>query len=41
MVGIEEARDVEISADVLDDDIWRVPPTPDRHIAIWEGETLE
>ena len=41
MIGIEEPRDVEIGADILDDDVRRVAPAPDRHVAIWKRETVE
>ena len=30
VIGIEKARDVEIGADVLDDDVRRVAPSADR-----------
>ena len=41
MVAVEEARDVEIGADVLDDHIGRVAPAPNRYIAVREREPCE
>ena len=41
MVGVEEARHVEIGADILDDDIGRVAPAADRDVAIGQREAVE
>ncbi len=41
MIAVEEARDVEIGADVLDDDVRRVAPAADRDVAVGEREALE
>ena len=41
MIAIEEARHVEIGADILDDDIRRVAPASDGHVAVRERESLE
>ena len=40
MVAVEESRDVEIRADVLDHDVGRVAPSADRDVAIWKPEAL-
>ena len=40
MVAVEEARDVEIGADVLDDDVGRVAPAANRDVAVREREAL-
>ena len=41
MIAIEEARDVEIGADVLNDDIRRVAPAANRDVAVGKRETFE
>ena len=41
MVGVEEARHVEIGADILDDDVGRVAPAADGDVAIGQGEAFE
>ena len=41
MVCVEEARHVEVGANILDHDIWRIPPAPDRDIAIGLGKAFE
>ena len=41
MLGVEEARHVEIGADVLDHDVRRVAPAADRDVAIGQGEAFE
>ncbi len=41
MIGVEEARHVEIGADILDHDIGRVAPAADGDVAIGQGEALE
>ncbi len=41
MVTVEEARDVEIGADILDHDVGRIAPSADRDIAIGQGEAFE
>ncbi len=41
MIGIEETRDVEIGADILDDDVRRVAPAADGDVAIRKRETVE
>ena len=41
MIAVEEARDVEIRADVLDDDVRRVAPAADGDVAVGEREALE
>src|SRR5438045_2882208 len=41
MIAVEETRDVEISADVLDDDIRRVAPASDRDVAVRQREAFE
>ena len=39
--AVEEARHVEIGADILDHDIGRVAPAADRDVAIGQGEAVE
>src|SRR5918995_1475857 len=41
VLGIEEARHVEIGADILDDDVGRVAPAADRDVAIGQLEAFE
>ena len=41
VVAVEESRDVEIRADVLDDDVGGVAPAADGDVAIGEREALE
>ena len=41
MVAVEEARDVEIRADVLDDDVGRVAPAADSDVAVRQREAVE
>ena len=41
MLAVEEARDVEIGADVLDDDVGRVAPAADRDVAVRQREAFE
>ena len=41
MLAVQEARHIEIGADILDDDIGRVAPAADRDVAIGQSETLE
>ena len=41
MIAVEEARDVEIGADVLDDDVRRVAPAADRDVAVRQREAFE
>ena len=41
MIAVEEARDVEIGADVLDDDVRRVAPAADGDVAVRQREALE
>ena len=41
MFAVEGARDVEIGADVLDDDVRRVAPAADGHVAVRQRETVE
>jgi len=41
MLAVEEARRIEIGADVLDHDIGRIAPTADRDIAIGQGKTVK
>ena len=41
MIGVEEARDVEIGADILNDDVRCIPPSPDRDITIRQRETFK
>ena len=41
MLGVEEARHVEIGADILDHDVGRVAPAADGDVAIGQGEALE
>ncbi len=41
MLGVEEARHVEIGADVLDHDVGRVAPAADGDVAVGEGEAFE
>ena len=41
MLGVEKARDVEIRADVLNDDVGRVAPAADRDVAVRQRETLD
>ena len=41
MIAVQEARDVEIGADVLNDDIRRVAPAANRDVAVGERETFE
>src|SRR4029077_19123577 len=40
MIAVEESRDVEVCADVLDHDIRRVAPAPYRDIAIGQRESF-
>ena len=39
--GVEEPRDVEIRADVLNDHVGRVAPAADSHVAVRQRETVE
>ncbi len=41
VLGVEESRDVEIRADVLNDDVGRVAPAADSHVAVRQRETVE
>ena len=41
MIAVEEARDVEIGADVLNDDVRRVAPAADRDVAVGQREAFE
>ena len=41
VIAVEEAGDVEIRADVLDDDVRRVAPAADGDVAVGEREALE
>ena len=41
MLGVEETRDVEVGADVLNDCVGRVAPAADRDIAIGQCESLD
>ena len=41
MVAVQEARDVEIGADVLNDDVGRVAPAADRDVAVRQREAFE
>src|SRR3546814_6424652 len=41
VVAAQEARHVEIGADILDHDIGRIAPAADRDIALREGEAVE
>jgi len=41
MLGVEEAGDIQIRADVLNDDVRRVAPTADGDVAVGEGKPFE
>ena len=41
MIAVEESGNVQVGADVLDDDVRRVAPASDRDVAIRERESLE
>ena len=41
MIAVEEARDVEIRADVLNDDVRRVAPAADGDVAVRQREAFE
>jgi hypothetical protein len=41
MIGIEEARVVDISADVLDHHVRRIAPAADGDVAVRLGEAVE
>jgi hypothetical protein len=41
MVAVQKPRDVEVRADILDDDIRGDAPPPDGHIAIRQSEPLQ
>ena len=41
MLGIEEARHVEVGADILDHDVGRVAPAADGDVAVGQGEAFE
>src|SRR5690606_25408591 len=38
VLALEKARDVEVGADVLDDDVGRDAPATDGHVAVRKGE---
>jgi hypothetical protein len=41
MIGIVRLRDVEIRADVLENDVRRVAPTARPAVVVWKHETFE
>ena len=41
MLAVQEARDVEIGADVLDDDVGRVAPAANRDVAVRQREAFK
>ena len=41
MFAIQEARDIQIGADVLDHDVRCIAPAADRHVAVRKREPLE
>src|SRR5262249_49449628 len=40
MIAVEESRDVEVCADVLNHDIWRVAPAAYRYVAVEQRESF-
>src|SRR6476620_2002398 len=41
MLAVQESRDIQIRADVLNDDVRRIAPAADRDVAVGECEPLE